>query len=202
MVIAVSLADELAHTPDRAGGPWWEGWTLVADDPSVETGVVVALVSRGPDRGGELWIVLRTPEEGVVAVVDAALALPRSGWLEIRAPGVWFDLSVGEAGEQVTVNVEAHGVGVDHLSEVGPDARGRPVPVGLDLDWSSSPGVGTAVAPLLARPIPAVGAGYRLGCRVGGEIVVGATRIEVDGTGWREHRWGPPASADDGRGPP
>ena len=40
------------------------------------------------------------------------------------------------------------------------------------------------------RPGASTGGGYEQRCTVHGEVLVGAERLEVDGVGWRTHRWG------------
>ena len=63
-----------------------------------------------------------------------------------------------------------------------PDLRGDRAPLGWDLEWIS---VGrrpvTAVAPVVR--------GYRIECRVEGELLVAAGALELDRPGERIHHW-------------
>ncbi len=169
----MELADELAHPGlvDR--------WELHGADAGQELtfDVVIVLDAR---RAG-VGIVVEHASR-LVAVIDPTLAPPRSSGLELRGPGLWLDLSVGEPRTQVTVSVEAFGVILDTREGAGPDTRGVVIPLGMDLDW--------VVSATSDEPEVWTGDGVHIDCDVVGSVTVGDRRLDVRGTGWRTHRWG------------
>ncbi len=166
-------ADELAHPGlvDR--------WELHGTDASEELTIDVVLILDA-GRAGVGIVIERAGE--MLAVIDPTLAPPRSSGLEVRGPGLWLDLSVGEPLTQVTVAVEAFGVMLDGRCDLGPEARGVVIPLGMDLDW--------VVATDGAEPELWTGDSYHVDCDVVGELTLGDQRIDVLGSGWRTHRWG------------
>jgi hypothetical protein len=58
------------------------------------------------------------------------------------------------------------------------------VPVGLDLEWETDP------ADVSDRAGPDA-MGYEIAGRAHGELLLGSDAHELDGVGWRHHRWGP-----------
>jgi hypothetical protein len=103
---------------------------------------------------------------GVIVVRDHEVLLPRQG-LEIRADGLWAELTCETPREHWTFGLESFGVRLDD----GADALrpgeeiGERVAVGLDIEWE----VGAAGPP----------AGV-----VHGDVLVGRERFELDGTGF------------------
>jgi hypothetical protein len=107
------------------------------------------------------------------------VAIPRLG-TEIRSDGVWACLTAETPNEHWSVGMEAFGVELDAATDAYRGERGDRTPFGLDLEW-------TAVSepydyPGLSR--------YEQSCDVHGEILVGDDRIELAGTGQRDHSWG------------
>ncbi len=103
---------------------------------------------------------------GVLVVRDHEVLAPRQG-LEIRADGLWAELTCETRLEHWTFGLEAFGVRLD-----SPDDALRPggeigerIAVGLDIEWEVGPGG------------PPAGI-------VHGEVLVGRERFEIDGSGW------------------
>lgn len=133
----------------------------------------------------------RSPNYAVV-LVAAELPMPRRG-LELRGPGIWADHNIEEPFERWSLGLEAFGVGIevdpgDDLEVLlatsgSPELRGDRTPLGWDLEWTST-----------GLPVPdeitgAAGGGYRIDCRVEGELLTAEGRLELDGPGERYHRW-------------
>ncbi len=154
--------------------------------------LVVHLTLLDGDGRAAFAAALSTGSSSAVVLVADDLDLPRVG-LELRGPGLWADHNVEEPFERWSLGLEAFGVGVDVppatdldvllASRGSPELRGDRVPVGWDLEWTSveAPEVEPAAAAALG--------GYRVACRVEGEVVVGAGRLELDEAGERTHHW-------------
>jgi hypothetical protein len=104
--------------------------------------------------------------DGVLVVRDHEVLLPRQG-LEIRADGLWAELTCETRLEHWTFGLEAFGVRLDE-----PDDARRPggeigerLAVGLDIEWEVGPD------------------GPPSGL-VHGDVLVGRARFEIDGPGW------------------
>lgn len=120
------------------------------------------------------------PDRQLVTVIDHEVPIPKGRSHEIRTEGLWADYTVETPLDHVSVGVEAFAVGVDDPADVYGDLRGDRVPLGFDLEWETDGD--TYAYPGVSR--------YEIPCRVHGEVLVGAERIEVDGIGQRDHSWG------------
>jgi len=104
--------------------------------------------------------------DGVLVVRDHEVLLPKQG-LEIRADGLWAELTCETPLEHWTFGLEAFGVRLDSAD----DARrpggeiGERIAVGLDIEWE-------------------VGDGGPPDGTVHGDVLVGRARHEIDGPGW------------------
>ncbi|HYI62407.1 MAG TPA: hypothetical protein VEW93_11460 [Acidimicrobiales bacterium] len=174
----VAARDEGRHRP----GPeplWNESWyfDFAAADGSLGGYVRLGLY---PNLGvAWYWACLVGEGRPLVTVIDHDVPLPRTG-LEVRSEGLWADHNLETALDHWSLGCEAFAVGVDDPTEVYGDLRGDRVPFGLDLEWETDGG---------AYAYPGVDR-YEVPCRVTGEVLVGAERIEVDGPGQRDHSWG------------
>lgn len=177
-VPAVPPADERRHEP----GPellWNESWyfDFVAADGSVGGYVRLGLY---PNLGTAwYWACLVGEGRPLVTVIDHDIAIPRTG-LEVRSDGLWAGHNLEEPLEHWSLACEAFAVGLDHPSDVYGDLRGDRVAFGFDLEWETDGS---------AYPYPGV-TRYEVPCRVHGEVLVGQERIELAGTGQRDHSWG------------
>jgi hypothetical protein len=180
-------SDEGRH-PAGPGRQWEEsyGFDFAARDGSV--GGYVRLGLRPGDGVCWYWVAFVSGRSGphppLVLVRDHDVPLPRGRSLEVRTSGLWADHTCETAHEHWTVGVEAFGVALDDPREAFGRERGDLCPLGLDLEWE-------ALGP--ARPSGEAASGqhgYEQPCVVHGEVLVGSERLELDGVGWRSHRWG------------
>ncbi len=137
------------------------------------------------ERRASYAAAVRVAPDYVVVLVAADLPLPTRG-LELRGPGIWADHNVEEPLDRWSLGLEAFGVGVTSgpedlevlLAASGsPDLRGDRAPLGWDLEWTTM------------APPDADAEGYRMECRVEGELVAGDRVLELDLAGERSHRW-------------
>jgi hypothetical protein len=180
----VAAVDEGRHHGSLA-----EQWTFSAGRTGIDRLLVVQLTLVAVEGRASFAAAVRLEPSYAVVLVAADLPLPRLG-LELRGPGIWADHNVEEPLERWSLGLEAFGVGVevapgDDLEVLlatsgSPDLRGDRAPLGWDLEW-------TSVAPPEATADAFVG--YRVECRVEGEILTGTGAREVDGWGERTHRW-------------
>lgn len=178
-------ADERAHAPGAAPW-WWETWHL---DVAGEDGVGLAVrLALAPALGVAWWwthLFLPGVAGGVV-VRDHEIGLPRQG-LEIRADGLWAELTCEAAFEHWTYGLEAFGVRIDDPADSLHGEIGERMPVGLDIEWEVDPDAST---PLHSGA--GDGQGYEQFGRVHGEVLLGRSRLELDAAGLRSHTWGAP----------
>jgi hypothetical protein len=126
------------------------------------------------------------PARLLVAVIDHEVPLPSTD-LEIRTTGLWATHICETPLDHWTVGLEAFALEVDDPGDLYGRQLGRSVPLGYDLEWEA-----VAVADDRSGP----GVGYHQHCRVSGEVLVGDRSIDLDGSGHREHRWGPASEWD------
>jgi len=128
----------------------------------------VRLEVREAERIAWYWTYLvNVPDvEGVLVVRDHDVLPPKQG-LEIRADGLWAELTCETRREHWTFGLEAFGIRLDRADEAlrtGGEI-GERIAVGLDIEWE----VGAAGPP----------AGI-----VHGDVLVGRARHAFDGPGW------------------
>lgn len=128
----------------------------------------VRLELREPENIAWYWTYLvGVPEvEGVLVVRDHEVLPPRQG-LEIRADGLWAELTCETRFEHWTFGLEAFGVRLDVPGDalrVGGEI-GERLAVGLDIEWE------------VGETGPPEGV-------VHGDVLVGRERFEIDGRGW------------------
>ncbi len=176
----VDRADERRHDPGTAAG-WEESYSFdfAATDGSV--GGYVRLGVRPGDRRAWYWAALVERGSPSVLVRDHEVDLPPGRSLEIRASGLWADMTCETPLEHWTIGLEAFGVALDDPAEAFGAERGDPRALGFDLEWEA-----TAAADPAWAPTP----GYAQPCAVHGEVLVGSRRIDLAGVGWRSHEWG------------
>ena len=172
-----SARDERRHDPGRDAG-WEESWQFDAAESDASLGVSVRLAVRGGRAWW--WTSVAGARRDLVAVRDHDVDPPRGTALELRASGLWAELTCETPLDHWSAGLEAFGVAFDDPVEAYGDERGRPVAVGLDLEWEATGPASPAVN----------GGGYGQPCTVHGEVLVGAERIQVDAFGARSHFWG------------
>jgi len=179
VAVPAAAADEARHEPtdERL---WSESWYLDFVDEAQGIGGYVRLGLYPGLQRAWYWACVVGPDRPLVTVIDHDVKIPPGRSHEIRTEGLWADYTVETVLDHVSVGVEAFAVGVDDPAEVYGDLRGDRVPLGFDLEWET---VGGSFAyPGVTR--------YEVPCRVHGEVLVGAERIELDGLGQRDHSWG------------
>ncbi len=174
----VSPADEHRH-PAGPDPLWEESWyfDFSSADGSVGGYVRLAIVPR--DATAWFWAALVGRGRPLVALRDHDVPPPRGRALEARASGLWVDLVCETPLDHWSVGLEAFAVALDDPAEAYRAERGDPTALGLDLEWEAAAGAA------------AEGPGsYGQACNVHGDVLVGAERIQLDGTGFRSHSWG------------
>lgn len=175
-------ADEGRHPGSAA-----EQWLFSAGTVGLDRSLVVHLSLVRAEQRAAFAAAVRLEPTYAVVLVAADLPMPKRG-LELRGPGIWADHNVEEPLERWSLGLEAFGVGIEVspgddlevlLAASGtPDLRGDRAPLGWDLEWTS-----------LAAPEPDGERGYRVACRVEGEVLTGGDARELDGPGERSHHW-------------
>lgn len=179
VVEPATIADEAKHQP-TGEELWSESWYLDFADPEQGIAGYVRLgLYPGLGRGW-YWGCVVGPDRQLVTVIDHDVPIPPGRSHEIRTEGLWADYTVETPLDHVSIGLEAFAVGVDDPAEVYGDLRGDRVPLGFDLEWETDGG--TFAYPGVTR--------YEVPCRVHGEVLVGAERIEIDCFGQRDHSWG------------
>ncbi len=140
-------------------------WALELAPPEGIAGFV-RLELRPDDRVAWYWAYfVRVPgHDGVISVRDVEVALPRQR-LEIRADGLWAEMTCETPREHWTFGMEAFGVRLDAADDALHGEIGERVPVGLDLEWEVAEG------------------GPPLGT-VHGELLVARDRYAIEMPGW------------------
>jgi len=178
-------ADEGRHPGSTA-----EQWTFTIGRGGLDRLLVVQLGVVAAEGRASFVAAVRLEPTYAVVLVAADLPMPRLG-LEVRGPGIWADHNIEDPLDRWSLGLEAFGVGIevdpgDDLEVLlatsgSPDLRGDRAPLGWDLEWTS---IGP---PTADRADP--DRGYRIECRVEGEILTGDGGREIDGPGERTHHW-------------
>jgi len=175
----IQAVDEGRHrqgpSPD-----WEESWYLdfVAADGSLAGYLRLAL--RPADGQAWFWAGVVGGGPPLVSVRDHEVPLPSGPGLEVRASGLWTELVCETPLEHWSVGLEAFGVALDDPLDAWGAERGDPWALGLDVEWEA-----------LGSCQPADGGGgYQQACAVHGDVLVGAERFQLDGSGIRAHLWG------------
>jgi hypothetical protein len=176
----VDPKDEQSHQ----SGPedlWGESWyfDFFAADGSIGGWIRLGLYPNLGVAWYHAFVV--GPGRPIAAVADLEAPLPKAGSLELRSHGLWADHTCETPLEHWSLGNEAFAVAVDAPSELYDRApRGDQLPMGLDLEWETD-----------GEPHHYVHTTrYEVPCRVHGEVLIGAERIELDGFGQRDHSWG------------
>lgn len=174
----VPASAEGRHAP----GPealWNESWYFDWSQPDGRLGGYVRL-GLYPNLGvAWYWACLVGEGRPLVTVIDHEVPIPAAG-LDVRSEGLWAAHNLETPLDHWSLGCEAFAVGVDDPAETYGDLRGDRVPFGFDLEWETEGGV---------YPYPGIDR-YEVPCRVHGEVLVGQERIEIDGSGQRDHSWG------------
>lgn len=176
----IEPVDERPHPPG-AGADWEESWYLDFVDAGGGLAGFVRLTVRPAERTAWFWCGMVGGGPPLVAVRDHEVDPPVAGGLEVRASGLWTELVCETPLDHWSVGLEAFGVALDDPLEAWGRERGDPWALGLDVEWEGAGG---------PTEWSGGGAGYWQGCAVHGDVLVGAERFALDGTGTRVHLWG------------
>lgn len=182
--MAIRLTDERPHEP-TSDPDWVESWLfdVVHHDGALAMSIEYL---QWPQHGRVAFhaSVVRL-EEPLISLVELEAEAPKAPSLEVRAPGLWTDVGIQTAGDHMTVDIEAFAVALDDPIEVFANAYGDRTALGCELEWETA-----------ASPSTSSDGFYELPCIVHGELLLADQVIEIDGWGWRSHRWGRPALGD------
>ena len=157
---------------------WEEAWHFEFAAADGRLGGYARLTLRPGESRAWWWTAVVGSDLPFVLVREHDVDLPKPGSLEIRAAGLWAEPYCEAPFDHWSVGLEAMAVALDDPVEAYGQERGHPVPLGLDMGWEAD-------APVAGGP-----GGYAQPCAVHGEVLVGAQRLAVDGTGRRWHTWG------------
>ena len=182
--MTLRAADERAHEPGAERG-WMETWHL---DAATDDGIGVSVrLACAPALGVAWWWthLLLPDRRGPVVVRDHEVPLPRQG-LEVRADGLWGELTCETPFDHWTYGLEAFGVLLDHPADSLRGEIGERMPVGLDIEWDVEP-------PTARHEYERAGeCGYEQFGAVHGDVLLGRERFEIEAVGVRSHAWGTP----------
>lgn len=176
--------DERPHRPTD-DPDWVESWLLdvVHHDGSYAMSIEFML---WPQHQRVAFLVsLVQPEHDLISLVELDAPAPKSPSLEVRAPGLWTDIGIQTPLDHMTVDIEAFAVALDDPNQVFHGAYGIRTALGCELEWETSGNI--------ERPSSQ---SYEIPCIVHGELLLDEQTIEIDGWGWRSHRWGRPSPTD------
>ncbi|MDQ3897637.1 MAG: hypothetical protein M3326_10430, partial [Actinomycetota bacterium] len=173
----IAPGDERRHPPG-GGRAWEESWYLDFVDGDGGLAGYIRLALRPGQGTAWFWAGVVGAGPTLVAVRDHEVPPPSGRGLEVRAPGLWTELVCETPLEHWSVGMEAFGVALDDPLEAWRQERGDPWALGLDVEWEAD-----------GRAQPLAG-GYWQPCMVHGDVLVGADRFQLDGSGLRLHVWG------------
>lgn len=173
--------DERPHQPTNDPN-WVESWLfdMVQADGSLAMSIEFLLWPQH-DRMAFL-VSLVQQGQPLISLVELEATVPKPPSLEVRASGLWTDIGIQTPLDHMTVDIEAFAVGLDDPNDVFANAYGIRTALGCELEWETA-------SPVVAGPAPD---SYEVPCIVHGELLLDEQTIDIDGWGWRSHRWGSP----------
>ncbi len=171
------------HRHDSSDHPAWdESWLFDVVHEPLRLGATFELVLRPHARRAGVRVGVVGVERKLVTLAEEQAALPGGAGLEVRSSGLWIDVGIQTPMDHVTIDLEAFAVELDDEDDVFRGGYGHRIPLGCELEWERAERleVGSNLE------------SYALPCHVHGELLIGDESIEIDGWGWRSHRWGIP----------
>lgn len=176
----IGPADERRH-PVGEGELWGESWYFDFVTPDASLGGYVRL-GLYPNKGvAWWWATFVRPDAPTVLVRDHEVPLPSGSALEVRAEGLWAEITCETPLEHWSIGMEAFGVALDDPADAYRGERGIRTPFGIDLEWEAA---------ALPYEYPEPMTRYEQPCMVHGEVLIGNDRHAVDAVGERDHSWG------------
>lgn len=180
-----AAADERPHRatfdPD-----WVESWLfdVVHHDGSYAMSIEFLL---WPQHKRVAYLVsLVQPDHDLISLVEIEAPAPKPPSLEVRSSGLWTDIGIQTPLDHMTVDIEAFAVALDDPNDVFRGGYGIRTALGCELEWETA-------GEIEAGPSSK---SYEIPCIVHGELLLDDKTIEIDGWGWRSHRWGRPLRQD------
>jgi hypothetical protein len=177
-------SDEARHAPGTEQ-LWNESWYVDFHDGGDVGGYL--RLGLYPNLGVAWWWAYLVRGDQLIVVRDHEVPLPKGDALEIRADALWGEMICETPMEHWTLRMEAFGVLLDSPRDSYHGERGERLAAGLDLEWE-------ALGPWFDYPHGgghAYTGHYQHAGAVHGEILLGRERIPFEGTGERDHSWGP-----------
>ncbi len=174
-----NATDELAH-PAPGDALWNESWYFDFADSAAGIGGWIRL-GLYPNEG-QAWVngLICGPGLPTVALNDFRAAVPTDP-NNTQASGITLSHQAIEPLRSYRVAMHGQGRSFDHPGELLRDGDGSPVPVSIDLVWS------TAGRPYRYR----LATRYEIPCTVSGTVIVGERSYDVKAAaGQRDHSWG------------
>ena len=180
-----AAADERSHEPTN-DPDWVESWLFDVVHQDGAYALSFEFLLWPQQRRVAFLASLVRPGHDLVSLVELQAVAPKSPSLEVRASGLWVDIGIQTPLDHMTVDIEAFAVALDDPDQVFHGAYGIRTALGCELEWETA-------GPISAGPSAD---SYEIPCVVHGELLIDEQTIEIDGWGWRSHRWGPPAATD------
>jgi hypothetical protein len=177
----LAVADEQLHAP----GPellWNESYYFDFAAPDGSVGGYVRLGLYPNWNRAWYWACVVRPGEPAVQVADNGAGLPLAGRTEMRADSFTASQVISEPLRSARVRLDATAAAILEPAAAYSDdgATAGPVPLILDLEWTTVGGV------YPYKDLPR----YEIPCRVSGTVRLAGEELAISGWGERDHSWG------------
>ena len=184
----IAPRDEGRHPPANDSN-WVEVWQFDAVQADGSIALAIEFMLWPQHKRVAFHASVIRAGEPLISLVELEAPAPKHPSLEVRAPGLWTEVGIQTPLEHMTVDIEAFAVALDEAGDVFAGAYGIRTALGCELEWETAEQTGEAPSGAGARS-------YALPCIVHGELLIDEQTIEIDGWGWRTHRWGSPSASD------
>lgn len=179
-----TASDERSHQP--TSDDWVESWLFDAVHHDGSYAMSIEFMLWPQHQRVAFLVSLVRPGHDLVSLVELDAPAPKPPSLEVRSTGLWTDIGIQTPLDHMTVDIEAFAVALDDPDDVFAGAYGIRTALGCELEWETA---GELVSGPAAQS-------YQVPSIVHGELLLDEQTIEIDGWGWRSHRWGPPSMHD------
>jgi len=183
--VIAAAADEGPHQPTDDPN-WVESWLF--DMVQADGSLAMSIEFMVWPQHHRMAFLVSLVQQGhpLISLVELDATAPKPPGLEVRASGLWTDIGVQTPLDHMTVDIEAFSVALDDPEDVFAGAYGFRTALGCELEWETD---GAVIAGSATHS-------FEVPCIVHGELLLDEQTIEVDGWGWRSHRWGSPTTVD------